>query len=52
MASIYAVVGWVRHFPGESQLGVIRGAAGKMFYFTTIAIAFAFVLILTIGTYP
>jgi hypothetical protein len=59
MTSIHIVTGSIRQvpdaldvpdFPPERRLGVIRDAASKMFYFTMIAIVFAFVLILTIGT--
>jgi hypothetical protein len=39
-------------FPANRRLSVIRDAAGKMFYFTTIVIVFAFVLVLTIGPHP
>jgi hypothetical protein len=55
MASIHIVAGWTRHlpeFPAGRRFDVVRGAARKMFYFTTIALVFAFVLILTTGTYP
>ena len=44
MASIHVVAGWTRHFldfPAGRRLDVVRGAARKMFYFTTIALVFS-----------
>ena len=55
MTSIHIVAGSIRHFPdvlAERRPSIIRDAASKIFYFTTVAIVFAFVLILTIGTHP
>ena len=55
MASIRFVSGSIRRFPdfpAEGRVGAFRDAAAKMFYFTSIAILFAFVLILSTGTQP
>jgi hypothetical protein len=55
MTAIHTVAGSTSHFPDfvtGRRLDVIRDAASKIFYFTTIATVFAFVLILTVGSHP
>jgi hypothetical protein len=55
MAPIHAVSGTIRHFPdfpAQGRVDVMRDGAVKLFHFTSIAIVFAFVLILTTGAHP
>ena len=55
MTAIHTVAGSTSHFPNFAagrRLDVIRDAASKIFYLTTIGTIFAFVLILTVGTHP
>lgn len=55
MTSINIISGSIRdlpEFPVEGRLDVIRGMAAGAFYFTMIAIVFAFVLALTTGAHP
>jgi hypothetical protein len=49
MMSVYTVSGAAPYLHAENRFGVLRDAAVKAFYFTLIATAFAFVLILTAG---
>jgi hypothetical protein len=55
MTSIPAIPSPIRHFPdfpAEGRVGAIRNVATRLFYFTSIAIVFAFVLFLTTGAHP
>lgn len=52
MTAVLAFSAPTRDFPAEGRLGVIRDVAARLFYFTSIAIVFAFVLALTTGTHP
>ena len=55
MISIPVLSGPMRRFPGfaaAGRPGAVADVATRLFYFTSIAIVFAFVLILTTGTHP
>lgn len=55
MISIPVLSGPIRHFPSfpaAGRLGAVRDVAARLFYFTAVAIVFAFVLMLTTGPHP
>ena len=55
MTSIHVVSAPIRRlpdFPTEGRAGVVRDVATRWFYFTSIVVVFAFVLILTTGAHP
>jgi len=55
MTSIHIGPGPIRRHPGFPAAGrraVVGDVAAGLFYLTSIAIAFAFVLILTTGAHP
>ena len=55
MAAIHVVSGTIRQFPGSparGRIGVMDDRAATLFHFTSLAIVFAFVLILTAGAHP
>jgi hypothetical protein len=56
MAPAYAVSGRIRpplpHIPAEARPGAMRDAGATAFHFISIAVVFAFILILTVGAHP
>jgi len=55
MTSINIISGSMRdlvEFPAEGRPDGIRDMAAGLFYFTMVAIVFAFVLVLTTGAHP